>query len=296
MGSFSTSLSGVEAASQDLSVISNNLANLDTTAYKDQEANFQDFFYQMLGTNGAGDPTQIGAGTVIGSVISAFTQGTINSTGVPTDMAIQGGGFFLEQNGAATLYTRAGNFSQNATGYLVTSDGGYVLGYPAVNGVISPSQTLAPLQISSGQISPPNATTNVELSMNLDASATAASSTAATAATGVLTVTGNATANETVTIGGTTYTFVSALSTSPHRGRSGSYRLNLGGQHACQPGRSYQRWLRRRHNLQHRNDGQCFSDCNCGYNNFDLNGVPARERRQQHRYNINLWLIWRRPR
>jgi flagellar hook protein FlgE len=210
MGSFSTSLSGVEAASQDLAVISNNLANLDTTAYKDQEANFQDFFYQMLGTNGAGDPTQIGAGTIIGSVISAFTQGTINSTGVPTDMAIQGGGFFLEQNGTTTLYTRAGNFSQDANGYLVTSDGGYVLGYPAANGVISPSQTLAPLQISSGQISAPNATTNVELTMNLDAAGTAAAE-----ATGTLTVTGNASANETVTIGGTTYTFVAALSTGP---------------------------------------------------------------------------------
>jgi flagellar hook protein FlgE len=213
MGSFSTSLSGVEAASQDLAVISNNLANLDTTAYKDQEANFQDFFYQMLGTNGAGDPTQIGAGTIIGSVISAFTQGTINSTGVPTDMAIQGDGFFLEQNGTTTLYTRAGNFSQDANGYLVTSDGGYVLGYPAVNGVISPSQRLAPLQISSGQISAPNATTDIELTMNLDAAGTAAA-----AATGTLTVSGAISANETVTVGGTTYTFVSALSTDATTG------------------------------------------------------------------------------
>ena len=210
MGSFSTSLSGVEAASQDLAVISNNLANLDTTAYKDQEANFQDFFYQMLGSDGAGDPTQVGAGALIASVISAFTQGTISSTGVPTDMAIQGGGFFVEQNGATTLYTRAGNFSQNASGYLVTSDGGYVLGYPAVNGVISPSQTLAPIQIANGQISPPNATTNVELTMNLDASGAAQA-----AATGTLTATGNATAGDTITIGGTTYTFVSALSTGP---------------------------------------------------------------------------------
>jgi flagellar hook protein FlgE len=210
MGSFSTSLSGVEAASQDLSVIANNLANLDTTAYKDQEATFQDFFYQMLGTDGAGNPIQIGAGTLIGSVISAFAQGTINSTGVPTDMAIQGNGFFLEQNGSTTLYTRAGNFSQNATGYLVTTDGGYVLGYPAVNGVISPSQTLAPLQISNGQLIPPNPTTNVELTMNLDASGTAAE-----AATGTLTATGNASNGDEVTIGSTTYTFVTALSSGP---------------------------------------------------------------------------------
>ncbi len=211
MGSFSTSLSGVEAASQDLAVISNNLANLDTTGYKGQEANFQDFFYQMLGTDGAGDPTQIGAGSVIESVNSTFTQGTIGSTGVPTDMAIQGDGFFAVQEGASTLYTRAGDFSQNNPGFLVTSDGGYVLGYPAVNGVISPSQTLAPLQISNGQISAPNATSNIQLTMNLDASGAAAA-----AATGTLTATGNATAGDTIAIGGTTYTFVTSLTSTPN--------------------------------------------------------------------------------
>jgi len=214
MGSFSTSLSGVEAASQDLAVISNNLANLDTTGYKDQEANFQDFFYQMLGTDGAGDPTQIGAGSVIESVTSSLTQGTISSTGVSTDMAIQGDGFFVVQDGASTLYTRAGDFSQNNPGFLVTSDGGYVLGYPAVNGVISPSQTLAPLQIASGQICAPNATSNVELTMNLDASAATASA-AGTEAAGTLTVTANATAGQTVTIGGTTYTFETTLGSAP---------------------------------------------------------------------------------
>jgi len=210
MGSFSTSLSGVETAAQNLSVIANDLANLNTTAFKNQEANFQDFFYQMLGSDGAGNPNQIGAGSVMASIISAFTQGTINSTGVPTDMAIQGDGFFVVQNGGSTLYTRAGDFSQNASGYLMTSQGYFVLGYPAVDGVVSPSQTLAPLQISSGQISPPNATTDVELTMNLDASGAAQA-----AATGTLTATGNATAGDTITIGGTTYTFVSSLSTGP---------------------------------------------------------------------------------
>jgi flagellar hook protein FlgE len=92
----------------------------------------------------------------------------------------------------------------------VTSDGGFVLGYPAVNGVISPSATLAPLQISSGEISQPNATTNVELTMNLNASGAAQAN-----ATGTLTATGNAHAGDTVTIGNTTYTFVTALSASP---------------------------------------------------------------------------------
>ncbi|HXX21522.1 MAG TPA: flagellar hook-basal body complex protein [Terriglobia bacterium] len=211
MGSFSTSLSGVETAAQNLSVIANDLANLNTTAFKNQEANFQDFFYQMLGTDGAGNPNQIGAGSVMASIISAFTQGTINSTGVPTDMAIQGDGFFVVQNGGSTLYTRAGDFSQNASGYLMDSQGDFVLGYPAVNGVVSPSQTLAPLQISSGQISTPNATTDVELTMNLDASGAPQA-----AATGTLTATGNAVAGDTITIGGTTYTFVSTLTSTPN--------------------------------------------------------------------------------
>ncbi len=211
MGAFSTSLSGVEAASQDLSVISNNLANLNTTGYKSEEANFQDFFYQKLGSDGAGDPIQIGAGSVIASVVSGFSQGTISSTGVPTDMAIQGSGFFVVQSGASTFYTRAGNFSQDDSGYLVTSDGADVLGYPATNGVISPSQTLAPIQLANGEISAPAATTTMELTMNLDASATPSTSTAATSSTGTLTVSGNATDGEQVTVDGTTYTLVSSI-------------------------------------------------------------------------------------
>ena len=173
MGSFSTSLSGIKAASNNLAVISNNLANMNTTAYKSQEANFKDLFYQLLGTNGAGNAVQIGAGTTIAAVASNFTQGTVSSNGVSTDVAIQGEGSFIESKDGTTLYTRAGNFAQDQSGNLVTSDGGYVLGYPTVDGVISSSQTLAPLKLVSGQIIPPKATSQVELQMNLDASASA---------------------------------------------------------------------------------------------------------------------------
>src|SRR5271169_6760905 len=100
MSSFATSLSGLEADSLDLNVISNNLANLNTTAYKDQTAVFQDLFYQQLGTNGAGDPLQVGVGASVGGVSSNFTEGSIENTGVSTDEAIQGSGFFvIQQNG-----------------------------------------------------------------------------------------------------------------------------------------------------------------------------------------------------
>jgi flagellar hook protein FlgE len=168
MPSFSTALSGLDAESQALSVISNNLANLNTTAFKSQSPNFQDLFYQQVGSSGDGDPVQIGVGSTIGSISSNFTQGSIESTGVPTDVAIQGNGFLVEDNNGLQAYTRAGDLSIGAGGQLMTSDGGQVLGYAAANGVISPSQTLGPLAVASGQISPPNPTGNVQIDMNLD--------------------------------------------------------------------------------------------------------------------------------
>lgn len=171
MASFATALSGLDADSQALSVISNNLANLNTVGFKSQRPNFQDLFYQQIGSSGDGDPIQVGVGTSIGSISSNFTQGSIESTGVPTDVAIQGNGFFVVDDNGLQEYTRAGDFSVGATGQIMTADGGDVLGYQAVNGVISPSQTLGPLTIASGQTSPPEPTGNVQIAMNLDSTA-----------------------------------------------------------------------------------------------------------------------------
>jgi flagellar hook protein FlgE len=208
MGSFSTSLSGLDAEEQALSVISNDLSNLNTTAFKTGTPVFSDLFYQMLGTDGAGDPVQVGVGATMSSVSSPMTQGSISTTGVPTDVAIQGNGLFvLDQNGTQ-VYTRAGNFSLNAQGNLVDSNGNNVMGYSAVNGTINISQALSPIVISSGQTYPPNATSNVQLDMNLDATDTSLAP-----ATGTLSVPPPAlpTAGQTATIGGTTYTFVTAI-------------------------------------------------------------------------------------
>jgi len=206
MGSFSTSLSGLDAEEQALSVISNDLSNLNTTAFKTGTPVFSDLFYQMLGSDGAGDPVQVGVGSTMSSVSSPMTQGSITTTGVPTDVAIQGNGLFVMNQGGTQVYTRAGNFTLNSAGYLVDANGNEVMGYPAESGIISSSQSLAPIQISSGQSYPPNATSTVQLDMNLNAMG------APTAASGTLSLTGNANNNETVTVGGTTYTFVTALS------------------------------------------------------------------------------------
>jgi flagellar hook protein FlgE len=171
MPSFSTALSGLDAESQALSVISNNLANLNTVGYKAAEPQFQDLFYQQIGTSGDGNPVQVGVGTTVGSIPALFTQGGIESTGVPTDVAIQGNGFFVVDNNGMRAYTRAGNFTVGANGDLLTPDGSVVLGYPAINGTINANQTLAPIAIPSGSVSPPKATANLQLGLNLNSNA-----------------------------------------------------------------------------------------------------------------------------
>src|SRR5271165_3989258 len=118
MPSFSIPLSGLNADSQELSVVANNLSNLNTVGYKDAVTNFQDLFYQQIGTNGAGDPVQVGVGTQISSISGNFTQGSIESTGVPTDVAIEGNGFITLQHNGLQEYTRAGNLTVAANGQL----------------------------------------------------------------------------------------------------------------------------------------------------------------------------------
>jgi flagellar hook protein FlgE len=172
MPNFSIPLSGLTAESAALSTVANNLANQNTTGYKDKVALFSDLFYQSLGTTGSGDPIQVGAGTQVGSLPSLFTQGSVSATGVPTDVAIQGTGFFAVQSSSGVIdYTRAGDFSVDANNFLVTSEGQQVLGYPAVNGVVNTGAGIAPLQLGAGTISPPTATGNVQLTANLNAAA-----------------------------------------------------------------------------------------------------------------------------
>lgn len=172
MPNFSIPLSGLTAEATALSAVANNLANQNTTGYKDTQVLFSDLFYQNLGTTGSGDPIQLGAGATVGSMPQMFTQGSVSSTGVPTDVAIQGNGFFVIQQGGVTSYTRAGNFSVDKNNFLVTADGQQVMGYPAVNGVVNTGQALTPLQLGAGTISPPTATTTVQIQTNLNAGAT----------------------------------------------------------------------------------------------------------------------------
>ncbi|HWF04242.1 MAG TPA: flagellar hook protein FlgE [Candidatus Angelobacter sp.] len=171
MPSFSIPLSGLQANSQDLNAISNNLANLNTVGYKDTRMEFRDLFYQQIGSTGAGEPIEIGAGTGVGSNVGLFTQGSVENSGVSTDMAIQGDGFFVTDKGGLQQYTRAGNFTVDQTGNLVTTDGANVLGYAAVNGVVNTQSPVSAISVPKGQVSPATPTANVQFGLNLDAGA-----------------------------------------------------------------------------------------------------------------------------
>jgi flagellar hook protein FlgE len=168
MGSFATPLSGLTSAQQQLQSVSNNLANIDTDGYKDQTLTFSDIFAQAGVTNGSGDPLQTGSGVTVSSTTSNFTEGNLNATNIASNMAISGNGFFITQGANGTQdYTRSGDFTTNNAGQLITPSGQLLLGYPAVNGVVSSLATLQPLQVGS-VTSPAVASTTVGITANLN--------------------------------------------------------------------------------------------------------------------------------
>lgn len=170
MASFYIPLSGLDADSTALNTIANDLSNMNTTAFKAQTTNFSDLFYQQIGSTGAGNPIQMGAGVKVASNETAFTQGSINSTGTSTDVALNGNGFFVVDKGAIQEYSRAGDFSLTQTGNLVTTNGMSVMGYPAVNGVVNTNAPLTAINIPVGQVQQPQATTTLNMTTNLDSS------------------------------------------------------------------------------------------------------------------------------
>lgn len=168
MASFYIPLTGLTSDSTALNTIANDLANMNTTAFKSQSVNFSDLFYQQIGSTGSGDPIQRGSGTQIAAIRTDFTSGAANSTGVDTDVALQGNGFFIVGEGDSQYLTRAGSFSTDSTGNLITSNGLSVMGYPAKNGVVNTNAPLTPINIPKSQVQPPQATTSFGMQATLD--------------------------------------------------------------------------------------------------------------------------------
>src|SRR4051794_27053349 len=139
MRSLFSAISGLKGHQTMMDVVGNNIANVNTTAFKTGRITFQDIISQTLrgaqapsATQGGLNPMQIGLGMQAGAVDAIMTQGNLQSTGKPTDMAIQGDGFFAVTDGTNTFYTRDGNFNVDAGGTIVQASTGLkLLGDPA---------------------------------------------------------------------------------------------------------------------------------------------------------------------
>ncbi len=187
-----SAISGLESNSTWLDVIGNNIANTSTIAYKASRVEFAATFSQTLssgqGDNNASDmggvdPLQVGLGTRVASIQTNWAEGSLQQTGVSTDIAIQGSGFLVSMNDNQTYYTRAGNLSFDSAGNLVDQNGGLIQGFQATmqysqtiindtNGVaagVAPDPT--PLYITSGKLVVNNtnleAATNIQINPNM---------------------------------------------------------------------------------------------------------------------------------
>jgi flagellar hook protein FlgE len=169
--SFYTALTGINNNSTAINVIGDNLANMNTTAFKTGKATFSELLAGLSGTSATGNPISAGLGSTLNGVVRTNTQGTITSTGVSTDAAINGNGFYVVSVNGGMGFTRSGSFQLDKEGNLLSADGFPLLGYTAVGGQIDTSAAIAPIQIKKGQTVPGSATTEMSILANLDAQA-----------------------------------------------------------------------------------------------------------------------------
>ncbi len=183
MRAMSDAVSGLSVHQDWMDVIGNNIANVDTPGFKQSDMNFAAMFSQVLSTGsrptatgGGTNPIQVGLGVTVGSTSEDQSAGALQSTGVPTNLALQGSGYFVLNGPQGTGYTRVGDFSVDANGNLVEgATGQKVMGWVAQNGVL-PAQNAATAQditLPTNQSQPPSPTTTASFAGNLDLKSTA---------------------------------------------------------------------------------------------------------------------------
>lgn len=163
--SFAIALSGLNAAAADLGVTANNIANVNTTGFKESRAEFAEVF--AVGTQSVGS-SAIGSGVRLSAVAQQFDQGNIDFTQNALDLAIGGEGFFVLSENGALSYTRAGAFGVDNDGYVVNAQGQRLQAYPDAGNGLFNTGTPADLQLATGA-SPPQATSNASMGINLPA-------------------------------------------------------------------------------------------------------------------------------
>lgn len=166
--SFNIGLSGIKAASSDLNITGNNIANASTVGFKQSRAEFQDLYAaSVLGT---GKNAQ-GSGVLLGNVGQLFNQGTIDSTQNALDMGINGNGFFVTSNNGAIQYTRAGYFGTDKQGFIVDNNGYKLQGYTTNDqGLLQPG-VRSDLRIETASQAP-KASSSIKQTVNLNSTQT----------------------------------------------------------------------------------------------------------------------------
>jgi len=171
-----SAVSGLRNNQTRMDVIGNNIANVNTTAFKASRANFTESFSQVLSgatrpgtTTGGINSMAVGLGSQLSSIDTVFTQGNRETTNVPTNLAIQGNSFFVVSNGAQNSFTRDGNFKWDSNGTLVAGNGGIVQGLMAKNGVLGGG--LTGISVPIGQTTPAAATSKVTVAGNFNSEA-----------------------------------------------------------------------------------------------------------------------------
>ncbi|KFZ36917.1 flagellar hook protein FlgE [Shewanella mangrovi] len=171
--SFNIALSGINAAQKDLNTTANNIANVNTTGFKESRAEFADVYATSLFSN---SKTTVGGGVTTTQVAQQFHQGNLLSTNNALDMSINGNGFFVTSSGIGSSdysFTRAGAFKRDEDGFLVDSDGNFLQTFPVDgdgNAASVSLSTTTPIQIPDTAGSP-QATQSVTMSMNLNSNA-----------------------------------------------------------------------------------------------------------------------------
>ena len=167
-------ISGLRSHQTMLDVTGNNIANVNTTAFKASATQFQDTLSQLTqgaagpkAVTGGTNPAQVGLGVQIAGISTNFAQGSTQSTGRATDMMISGDGFFVTRQGGETLYTRAGSFDFDAQGRLVSPDGAIVQGWAAVAGQINDGGIVGNITLPLDVVSPAAVTTEAIVGGNL---------------------------------------------------------------------------------------------------------------------------------
>jgi flagellar hook protein FlgE len=169
-------VSGLRAHQTMMDVVGNNVSNINTVGFKSSRVLFTEALSQVLqgGTSGTGQatggvsPRQIGLGVNVAGINPLYTEGSTQLTGNPTDVSIQGEGFFAVRLNGETLYTRAGAFHFDEAGYLVDQSGAIVQGWMADNtGVVNTGTPVDNIRVPVGQTIDPVATTAVSLRGNL---------------------------------------------------------------------------------------------------------------------------------